>query len=126
MKEKKEKQINIRVNQIEFDELENKSKELKITKSEFILKLIFGEKIKKDNSKDSLKYLNAIIKIGNNINQIARLLNSKNLKNEIADDDYSNLLDKLIIIETNLQSIYKEVSKWFQELLWKVEDLQII
>lgn len=111
MKEKKEKQINIRVNQNEFDELENKSKELKITKSEFILKLIFGEKIKKDNSKDNLKYLSSINKIGNNINQIARLLNSKNLKNELADDDYSNLLDKLIIIETNLQNIYKEVSK---------------
>lgn len=111
MKEKKEKQINIRVNQIEFDELENKSKELKITKSEFILKLIFDTKIKKDNSKDSLKYLNAINKIGNNINQIARLLNSKNLKNELKDDDYSNLLDKLIIVESNLSNIYKEVSK---------------
>ena len=47
MKEIKEKQINIRVSQIEFDELKMKSDELKITKSEFILKLIFGEKIKK-------------------------------------------------------------------------------
>ena len=47
MKEIKEKQINVRVSQIEFDELKLKSDELKITKSEFILKLIFGEKIKK-------------------------------------------------------------------------------
>lgn len=111
MKEKKEKQINIRVNQIEFDELENKSKELKITKSEFILKLIFGEKIKKDTSKDSLKYLQAIKKVGNNLNQAVRTLHTKNLKNELKDDDYSNLLDKLIVIEKQLDNIYFEVIK---------------
>lgn len=111
MKEKRDIRVNFRFTKTEIDELEKKCDELKITKTDFISTLIFDTKIKKDTSKDSLKYLNAINKIGNNINQIARLLNSKNLKNEIADDDYSNLLDKLIIVESNLQNIYKEVSK---------------
>lgn len=110
-KEKRDIRVNFRFTKSEIDELEKKCDELKITKTDFVSSLIFDTKIKKDNSKDSLKYLNAINKIGNNINQIARLLNTKNLKNELKDDDYSNLLDKLIIIESNLSNIYKEVSK---------------
>ena len=111
MKEIKEKQINVRVSQIEFDELKLKSDELKITKSEFILKLIFGEKIKKNTSKDNLKFLQAINKIGNNLNQAVRTLHTKNMKNELKDTDYENLLNKLIIIENQLDSIYYEVSR---------------
>lgn len=111
MKEIKEKQINVRVNQIEFDELKMKSDELKITKSEFILKLIFGEKIKKNTAKDNLKFLQAVNKIGNNLNQAVRTLHTKNMKNELKDTDYENLVNKLIIIENQLNNIYDEVSR---------------
>jgi hypothetical protein len=110
MKEIKEKQINVRVSQIEFDELKMKSDELKITKSEFILKLIFGEKIKKNTSKENLKFLQAINKIGNNLNQAVRTLHTKNMKDELKDEDYEKLLNKLIIIEEQLNNIFIEVT----------------
>ena len=111
MKEIKEKQINIRVSQIEFDELKMKSDELKITKSEFILKLIFGEKIKKNTSRDNLKFLQTINKIGNNLNQAVRTLHTKNMKDEWRDEDYEKLLNKLIVVEQQLNNIFVEVSR---------------
>ena len=111
MKEIKEKQINIRVSQIEFDELKMKSDELKITKSEFILKLIFGEKIKKNTSRDNLKFLQTINKIGNNLNQAVRTLHTKNMKDELRDEDYEKLLNKLIVVEQQLNNIFVEVSR---------------
>ena len=110
-KEIKEKQINIRVSQIEFDELKMKSDELKITKSEFILKLIFGEKIKKNTSRDNLKFLQTINKIGNNLNQAVRTLHTKNMKDELRDEDYEKLLNKLIVVEQQLNNIFVEVSR---------------
>lgn len=110
MKEIKEKQINIRVSQIEFDELKMKSDELKITKSEFILKLIFGEKIK-NTSRDNLKFLQTINKIGNNLNQAVRTLHTKNMKDELRDEDYEKLLNKLIVVEQQLNNIFVEVSR---------------
>ena len=111
MKEIKENQINIRVSQIEFDELKMKSDELKITKSEFILKLIFGEKIKKNTSRDNLKFLQTINKIGNNLNQAVRTLHTKNMKDELRDEDYEKLLNKLIVVEQQLNNIFVEVSR---------------
>ena len=111
MKEIKEKQINIRVSQIEFDELKMKSDELKITKSEFILKLIFGEKIKKNTSRDNLKFLQTINKIDNNLNQAVRTLHTKNMKDELRDEDYEKLLNKLIVVEQQLNNIFVEVSR---------------
>ena len=111
MKEIKEKQINIRVSQIEFDELKMKSDELKITKSEFILKLIFGEKIKKNTSRDNLKFLQTINKIGNNLNQAVRTLHTKNMKDELRDEYYEKLLNKLIVVEQQLNNIFVEVSR---------------
>lgn len=111
MKEIKEKQIDIRVSQIEFDELKMKSDELKITKSEFILKLIFGEKIKKNTSRDNLKFLQTINKIGNNLNQAVRTLHTKNMKDELRDEDYEKLLNKLIVVEQQLNNIFVEVSR---------------
>ena len=111
MKEIKEKQINIRVSQIEFDELKMKSDELKITKSEFILKLIFGEKIKKNTSRDNLKFLQTINKIGNNLNRAVRTLHNKNMKDELRDEDYEKLLNKLIVVEQQLNNIFVEVSR---------------
>ena len=111
MKEIKEKQINIRVSQIEFDELKMKSDELKITKSEFILKLIFGEKIKKNTSRDNLKFLQTINKIGNNLNQAVGTLPTKNMKDELRDEDYEKLLNKLIVVEQQLNNIFVEVSR---------------
>ena len=111
MKEIQEKQINIRGSQIEFDELKMKSDELKITKSEFILKLIFGEKIKKNTSRDNLKFLQTINKIGNNLNQAVRTLHTKNMKDELQDEDYEKLLNKLIVVEQQLNNIFVEVSR---------------
>ena len=99
------------MSQIEFDELKMKSDELKITKSEFILKLIFGEKIKKNTSRDNLKFLQTINKIGNNLNQAVRTLHTKNMKDELRDEDYEKHLNKLIVVEQQLNNIFVEVSR---------------
>lgn len=110
-KEKRVIRQNFRFSKSELDELEKKCDDLKITKTDFISSLIFDTKIKKNTSKDNLKYLNAINRIGNNLNQGIRILHTKNMQDELSDEDYSKLLNKLIIIENQLNAIYEEVSE---------------
>ena len=104
----KDKQINIRVDENVFNLLEFKSKAININKSEFIIKAIIDSDIKIDNSKNLLELINAINKIGNNINQIAKNLNIANNSDKLESVNYNNLLDKLIIIEAQLKNIYEE------------------
>ena len=109
MKEKRDIRKNYKFTKTEIDELERKCSELKITETDFISTLIFEKNNKKNIAKESVNYLNAINKIGNNLNQAVRLLHTKNMKDELKDYDYEQLLNKLIIIEKLLNDIYKEV-----------------
>ena len=111
MKENKEKQINLRLTSSEFEQLEEIALSKKITKSELILNLVFDKKVSKQVSRDLSKVIQSQNKIGNNLNQIARVLNIAKLENVLNIVDYKNLIDKLEIIENQLENIYKECRK---------------
>ena len=111
MKENKEKQINLRLTLSEFEQLEEIALSKKITKSELILNLVFDKKVSKQVSRDLIKVIQSQNKIGNNLNQIARTLNTAKLENVLNIVDYKNLIDKLEIIENQLENIYKECRK---------------
>ena len=111
MKENKEKQINLRLTLSEFEQLEEIALSKKITKSELILNLVFDKKVSKQVSRDLIKVIQSQNKIGNNLNQIARTLNTAKLENVLNIIDYKNLIDKLEIIENQLENIYKECRK---------------
>ncbi len=111
MKENKEKQINLRLTLSEFEQLEEIAFSKKITKSELILNLVFDKKVSKQVSRDLIKVIQSQNKIGNNLNQIARTLNTAKLENVLNIVDYKNLIDKLEIIENQLENIYKECRK---------------
>ena len=111
MKENKEKQINLRLTSSEFEQLEKIALSKKITKSELILNLVFDKKVSKQVSRDLSKVIQSQNKIGNNLNQIARVLNTAKLENVLNIVDYKNLIDKLEIIENQLENIYKECRK---------------
>ena len=104
----KDKQINIRVDENVFNLLEFKSKSINLSKTDYIIKAIINSDIKIDNSKNLLELINAINKIGNNINQISKNLNIAHNSDKLGSVNYNNLLDKLIIIEAQLEDIYKE------------------
>ena len=82
-----------------------KSKAVNTNKSEYLRMLINSSDIKVDNSKDKSDIIKAVSKVGNNINQIAYVLNKANLNNELNKVDYDNLSDKLSIIEYMLNKI---------------------
>ena len=111
MKENKEKQINLRLTLSEFEQLEEIALLKKITKSELILNLVFDKKVSKQVGRDLIKVIQSQNKIGNNLNQIARTLNTAKLENVLNIIDYKNLIDKLEIIENQLENIYKECRK---------------
>lgn len=105
----KTKQINIRLNDEIYNMLQFKSKATNMTATDYITTAINGSDIKVDNSKDIGRLIGAINKVGNNINQIAHNLNIANNSDKLDDVDYSNLLNKLVIIEHQLNSIAKGV-----------------
>ena len=111
MKENKEKQINLRLTLSEFEQLEEIALSKKITKSELILNLVFDKKVSKSVAKDLSKVIQSQNKIGNNLNQIARVLNTAKLENYLEKIDYKNIIDQLEIIENQLENIYKECLK---------------
>ena len=111
MKENKEKHINLRLTASEFEQLEEIALSKKITKSELILNLVFDKKVSKQVGRDLIKVIQSQNKIGNNLNQIARVLNTAKIENVLNIIDYKNIIDKLEIIENQLENIYRECRK---------------
>ena len=103
----KDRQINIRMNKDILNILELKANAANMSKTEYITRAILDSYIKVDNSKDISKLIGSVNKIGNNINQIARNLNIANKQDKLDDINYDNILDKLIIIQYQLNEILK-------------------
>ena len=75
------------------------------TISEYIRELIATNEVKPTKSKDYGKLLGAVNIIGNNINQIARNLNTANKQGTLADENYDELLHLLLLIWNNTKAL---------------------
>ena len=90
----KEIRKTIRFSDDEYEKIEKMMNEHNLTFAEFARGALLRKKIKTNLSKDMIFQVN---KVGNNLNQIAKKLNS--------DDDKKNLLVKLIEIQNQLKKI---------------------
>ena len=80
------------LNQQEKNLLKEKAKKVGLTESEFLRSCIKGYKIKEQPTEEIKKFLRDITGIANNINQIAKVANSRY---SVSHDDYKNISDTL-------------------------------
>ena len=104
----KDRRIEIRVSEELYNMLVFKASASDKKLSEFVRECIVSSDVKIDNSKDILKLVFQMNKIGNNINQIAHKLNIAHNSNKMNDINYTNLLDELIVIEHFLKELSDE------------------
>lgn len=95
-------EIKVRFNDAEFEELNKKVSQTKMSREKFIRHCIKKTEIKMPPSIDFYKWINECNAIGNNLNQIARKLNS----NEI--------IDKTVCLST-LENLQKFIQTMEQE-----------
>ena len=77
-------EFHIRLNDIEYDKLEEMSLKSNMTKSEVIRKLILEKEIKEKPGLEFYEVMKELSKIGVNLNQIAYKAN----KNNVIDESY--------------------------------------
>lgn len=77
-------EFHIRLNDIEYDKLEEMSLKSNMTKSEVIRKLILEKEIKEKPGLEFYEVMKELSKIGVNLNQIAYKVN----KNNVIDESY--------------------------------------
>lgn len=104
----KSKVINFRLTEELNDVLIMKSLEANMTTSDFLRSSIIDARIQINKDKDIAKKISAINQIGNNVNQIARVLNTANSGEFLSDLNYENILNQLIIIEEKLSQELKK------------------
>ena len=105
----KDKVITIRLSNELHNMLTLKASAVNKTTSEFMRDAITKTQIKTDNSKNIGKLIGTINRFGNNINQIAHILNSAKQSGKIDDIDYKHILNNLTIIQYNLTQQLKEI-----------------
>ncbi|MDN5127374.1 hypothetical protein PJV90_03395 [Aliarcobacter butzleri] len=107
---KKEELFKFRISKNLKDLLELKSKNSNLSASEFLRQSISSSNInvKPLNKKDLKELIWNINKIGTNINQLTHGLNYSIQMEKLDSYNYKNLINKLIIIENQLDSILEK------------------
>lgn len=96
-----------RLSQEQKQLLNSKAKALNMNSTQFLIKYIESSNInvKTNNKKDLKELIWNINKIGVNINQLAHSLNYSIQMEKLDSYNYKNLINKLVIIENQLDSI---------------------
>lgn len=85
------------------------AKSLNMTDSEYVINAISNTKLNyKPIRKDLAKVSLGIKKVGNNLNQIAHVLNIANKENTLGDIEYDKMLDILLDIKLSIKDIGNE------------------
>ena len=106
----KKDEFKFRISKELKDLLNSKSQEANMNSSEFLRELILSSQIniKTTNKKDLKELIWNVNKIGVNINQLAHSLNYSIQMEKLDSYNYKNLINKLIIIENQLDSILEK------------------
>ena len=85
---KRKHRMTCRLNDDEYERVLIKISKSGLSKQEYILSSLMNKKINEKLDLDFYKLINEINHVGNNLNQISRILNSKNpvLENEILEN----------------------------------------
>jgi hypothetical protein len=107
---KKEELFKFRISKDLKDLLELKSQNANMSASEFLRQFISSSNIniKTNNKKELKELLWNINKIGTNINQLSHSLNYSIQMEKLDSYNYKNLINKLAIIESQLDSILEK------------------
>lgn len=95
-------QILIRLTKEEEKILDEKTSKAGLSRNEFLRRLILGERVYKRKEKDFKDYAYQVNRVGNNLNQLVKILRVKELSK-----------DKLIELENIIQSV-KETQEWIE------------
>ena len=111
MKEEKNKVIFFRLSEKEFDTIEEKYREsIYPTKSEFIRQTLLNSKIKNFDYKFINLYIFQIKKIGNNINQLVKKINTYNYISKPDIDFIIKSMEEIIMKQEKLEKEIKEIT----------------
>lgn len=85
---KRNHRMTCRLNDEEYEKVLIKISKSGLSKQEYILSCILNKRISEKLNLDFYKLINEINHVGNNLNQISRILNSKNpiLENEVLEN----------------------------------------
>ena len=105
-----DKMFKFRLSQQQKQLLDSKAKALNMNSTQFLIKYIESSNInvKPTNKKDLKELIWNINKIGTNINQLSHGLNYSIQLEKLDSYNYKNLINKLIIIESQLDSILEK------------------
>jgi ADP-dependent phosphofructokinase/glucokinase len=108
----KTKRVELRLNEIEYEQLKIKADMSNLTLSSYLRDALKNSSVKKAINKTDYKDLARQVRcVGVNINEIAHVLNIANQKDELDNYDYDNLKNILKIQESILLDIlYKKSS----------------
>lgn len=102
----KNKTITLRLTEELDAELSFKSSLLNLDRSEFLRQAITNTVISaKLDTKELATLIASLNKIGNDISQMASVLNISNIEGTLEDIDYENLLNQLILIRELLRGL---------------------
>jgi len=106
----KDVRITIRVNEKQSEKLKQIAEESGYSVSEVLRDFISQDKqiIKKEDTQALISQIN---KIGNNLNQIAFRINSDNLKNKINNETYITASSRLLMIQSQLNIVIKNLKR---------------
>lgn len=106
----KKDEFKFRISKELKDLLNSKSQEANMNSSEFLRELILSSQIniKTTNKKDLKELIWNVNKLGVNINQLSHGLNYSIQMKKLDSYNYKNLINKLIIIENQLDSIIEK------------------
>ena len=99
------KRIQVKMPENVFHTLTLKAASLGSNNSAYIRALILEQEIlSADKHEDTSRLIGEVAKFGNNLNQIAHVLNISNLAGTLDDVSYEALLDQLYLLEKRMQS----------------------
>jgi hypothetical protein len=102
------KRIQVKMPDNVFYTLTLKAASLGTNNSAYIRALILGQEIlSADKNEEQSRIIGEVAKFGNNLNQIAHVLNISNLACTLDDVNYQALLDQLYLLEKAIESTFK-------------------
>lgn len=103
----KDKLLQVRITPELYHMLQFKAAAANKSMSDYVRDTITQSEIKFNDAKDVAKAIAAINMIGNNLNQIAKRLNTANRRGYLKDIDYDELKDELLIISNAIEEVIK-------------------
>jgi hypothetical protein len=94
--------VSLRFSLDELDEIKRKAALAGVKHPSFIRKALENSTVKQSNQLEQKEVIYHLKKIGNNINQIAKVINTANLDGEINDKLADNIIIKLAKIENGI------------------------